>query len=107
MLNHYEVLGLDQENKILYTQDDIRRAYKQRALATHPDKRPGLIGEELEKAVEEFRKVQKAYFILGDVQKRKCYDEGTAIPEGISDDSSQDYNDFLQEIIQKNKNWCP
>ncbi|KAF4610704.1 hypothetical protein D9613_006913 [Agrocybe pediades] len=53
----------------------IRKAYRKRALETHPDKLdPGASKEEKEKAEEEFHKVHEAFETLSDAVKRKAYD---------------------------------
>lgn len=48
------------------TQDDIKKAYKQLALLHHPDKKGG---DDVE-----FKKINEAYQILSDPDKRKMYD---------------------------------
>ncbi|KAG8737311.1 hypothetical protein FRC12_017198, partial [Ceratobasidium sp. 428] len=63
----YETLELPRDASA----DEIRRAYKKRALKTHPDRAPPerkLIAE------EEFRKVNAAYEVLIDEEKRRIYD---------------------------------
>lgn len=59
----YEVLGLEKD----CSKGDIRKAYMKLARKEHPDK-----GGDPEK----FKKISKAYEILGDEEKRKLYDEG-------------------------------
>ncbi|KAH9935058.1 hypothetical protein B0H21DRAFT_759332 [Amylocystis lapponica] len=63
----YEVLGLDRNA----SPEDIRKAYKRKALQTHPDRLPPNITP-AEKAYSEeaFRKVNNAYEVLNDVQNR-------------------------------------
>lgn len=58
----YRVLGLSKEA----TQDDIRSAFKKLALQHHPDKKAG--------DDTEFKKINEAYQILSDVDKRRVYD---------------------------------
>ncbi|KAG9104235.1 hypothetical protein FRC06_004219 [Ceratobasidium sp. 370] len=69
----YETLELPRDA----TPDEIRRAYKKRALKTHPDRAPPerkLIAE------EEFRKVNAAYEVLIDEEKRRIYDRHGVYP---------------------------
>jgi len=63
----YDVLGLDKDA----SPDDIKRAYRKLILKLHPDKPTG--------DAEKFKKVQEAYEVLSDPQKRQNYDQfGTA-----------------------------
>jgi len=68
--NLYEILGLTQEA----TSDDIRKAYKKKALETHPDRFSGQPKAVMDSAEEEFRKVKNAYEVLRDSENRKAYD---------------------------------
>lgn len=53
------------------SEDDIKRAFRKKALATHPDKNPELPREQAEEA---FAQVGSAYEILKDPEKRQQYD---------------------------------
>ncbi|KAF8587840.1 DnaJ-domain-containing protein [Ramaria rubella] len=55
--------------------EDIRKAYRKKALQTHPDRLPqGATNAEKEAAAERFRQVNNAYEILIDSKNRKLYD---------------------------------
>ncbi|KAL0953547.1 hypothetical protein HGRIS_004769 [Hohenbuehelia grisea] len=75
-VTHYEVLGILKSA----TPSDIRRAYKRRALETHPDKL-GLQASDAEKEAAEaqFRSVCNAFEVLNDVKRRSAYDYTLAI----------------------------
>ena len=60
---HYDMLGVNSSA----TADEIRKAYKRKALKHHPDKGG---------SAATFRKVQTAYETLKDDQKRRKYDNG-------------------------------
>ena len=62
--NYYEVLGVSKDA----SQEDVRRAYKRCALRYHPDKM-----QDSDAAM--FKKVNEAYQILGDPERRSTYDE--------------------------------
>ncbi|KAJ3415838.1 hypothetical protein HDV05_003902 [Chytridiales sp. JEL 0842] len=63
---HYEVLGVER----LATDDDIKKAYRKKALIWHPDKNPDNVTE----ANRMFSQIQQAYEVLSDAQERAWYD---------------------------------
>ncbi|KAG6850784.1 hypothetical protein H0H93_008822 [Arthromyces matolae] len=70
--NLYDTLGISQNA----TTDEIRKAYKKRALQTHPDRLgPGVSDQEKRESEELFRKVNNAYEVLTDPQNRRLYDQ--------------------------------
>lgn len=62
----YSVLGVTREA----TPEEIKKAYRKRALECHPDRNP-----DNPKAAEEFKKVSEAYEALSDEGKRRIYDQ--------------------------------
>jgi len=65
-LNLYEVLGVSKDA----SEDDIKQAYRRRALETHPDKNI----HDREGATKRFAKVLEAYETLRDRTSRTAYD---------------------------------
>ena len=64
--DYYEVLGVAKTA----TADEIKKAYRKKAVQYHPDKNPG------DKAAEEkFKEAAEAYEVLSDPQKRQRYDQ--------------------------------
>lgn len=64
--DYYAVVGIGPEA----TPDEIRRAYRRRALECHPDRNPGD-----PEAAERFKEVSEAYAVLIDAAKRRQYDQ--------------------------------
>lgn len=65
MPDFYELLGLTSTA----TAAEIRTAYRRLALRWHPDRNPGDAGAE-----EQFKRLNDAYQILGDAERRRQYD---------------------------------
>lgn len=63
--NYYNVLGVDNDANI----EQIKKAYKKNALLWHPDK------NEAPEALDKFKKINEAYEVLSDSNKRKQYDD--------------------------------
>ncbi len=64
--DYYKLLGVDRGASV----EDIRKAYRRLARKYHPDLNPG------DKSAEErFKKVQEAYDVLSDPQKRQMFDQ--------------------------------
>lgn len=70
----YEVLDISKSA----TQEEIKKAYKKKAMKFHPDRNPGD-----ESAEMKFKESAEAYDVLGDEEKRRLYDQyGHAAFEG-------------------------
>lgn len=61
-MNYYEILGINETS----SQIDIKKAYRSLSLKLHPDKQGG--------NEDEFKKINEAYSVLSDPDKRRDYD---------------------------------
>jgi DnaJ homolog subfamily A member 5 len=64
--DYYELLGVDRQA----TEDEIKKAYRRKALELHPDRNYGNV----ENATKLFAEIQSAYEVLSDPQERAWYD---------------------------------
>ncbi len=78
MESYYDILQVSKTA----SDDEIKQAFRKLAMKYHPDKNPN---DKL--AEEKFKKVNEAYSVLSDSQKRRAYDFG-----GFSADSQYSYS---------------
>lgn len=86
----YSILHLNRNA----SQDDIKKAYKQLALQHHPDKKGG---DDIE-----FKKINEAYQILSDPDKRKMYD--VRYEDNVNLDILYNFATVLMGIVQEKLN---
>lgn len=74
--DHYATLGVSSTA----SQAAIRAAYRERAKETHPDRNPND-----PEAAARFRRIQKAYAVLSDTERRRRYDaRRAAVPDHVT-----------------------
>lgn len=71
--DYYEILGVGKDA----SEEEIKRAYKKKAIQYHPDRNPGN-----KEAEEKFKEAAEAYDVLRDPNKRARYDQFG--PEGLN-----------------------
>jgi len=87
--DYYEILGVSRNA----TQEEIKRAYRRLAKEYHPDRNPGD-----KEAEEKLKKINEAYSVLSDPEKRANYDRyGTADFQGID---MNGFSDLFSEIFR-------
>ncbi|MDD4589679.1 MAG: molecular chaperone DnaJ [Parabacteroides sp.] len=89
--DYYEVLGVDKNA----TADEIKKAYRKKAIQFHPDKNPGN-----KEAEENFKEAAEAYDVLSNPQKRQRYDQfGFGGFNGSSSSSGGDFGGMSMDDI--------
>ncbi|KAF2835929.1 DnaJ-domain-containing protein [Patellaria atrata CBS 101060] len=82
--SYYELLGVEKQA----SQDDIKKAYRRKALELHPDRNYGKEDD----ATKLFAEIQAAYEVLSDPQERAWYDSHeSAILRGNTGEESEHY----------------
>jgi len=64
MADYYEILDVTREA----SQEEIKKAYRKKAVKYHPDKNPGDV-----EAEKKFKEISEAYEVLSDEKKRQLY----------------------------------
>ena len=64
--DYYQILGVSPDTPA----EEIKKAYRRLALATHPDR-----NRQDPRAEERFKEINEAYGVLGDAEKRAQYDD--------------------------------
>jgi molecular chaperone DnaJ len=95
--DYYAILGVSRDA----SDNDIKKAYRRKAIQFHPDKNPGD-----QTAEEQFKAAAEAYSVLGDAQKRAMYDRfghsglgGGGGFRGFDSDIFSDFEDILGSVF--------
>ncbi|KAI1293545.1 DnaJ -like protein subfamily C member 7 [Halotydeus destructor] len=86
--DYYKILGVERNAN----DDEIKRAYKKRALVHHPDRHASATDTEKREQEKKFKEIGEAYAILSDSRKRTRYDQGVDI------DGSGEYSPGYADI---------
>ena len=86
--NPYEVLGVKRDA----TPEEVRRAYRKKSMACHPDLHPG------PDAQQEFERVKVAYDILSDADRRRRYDQTAGVD--LTKGARTAVKDFWKQVFR-------
>lgn len=70
--DYYKILGISRNA----TEDEIKKAYKKRALLHHPDRHSNASDAEKKDQEKKFKELGEAYAVLSDSNKKARYDCG-------------------------------
>jgi len=106
--DHYRVLGLT-SLRIKATDDQIKRAHRQKVLRHHPDKRKAA-GEEIKEDDDYFTCITKAFETLGNPVQRRAFDSvdplfDDDVPEVLKKDKQQDFFKVFPDVFVRNARW--
>ncbi|XP_016109752.1 dnaJ homolog subfamily C member 7-like [Sinocyclocheilus grahami] len=83
--DYYKVLGVDKNA----TEDELKKAYRKRALMHHPDRHSGASAEVQKEEEKKFKEVGEAFTVLSDPKKKSRYDSGHDLED---DDMNMDFD---------------
>ncbi|MGL4768850.1 MAG: DnaJ domain-containing protein [Mycoplasmoidaceae bacterium] len=92
--DYYKILGVEKNA----TQQEIKKAFRKKAMEFHPDRNKSSNAE------EEFKKINQAYEVLNDENKRKTYDQfGAEAANGNFSGGQGGFNGFsgFEDIFSK------
>lgn len=84
--DYYKILGVTKNAN----DDEIKKAYRKRALMHHPDRFPNETEEVKKEEEKKFKEVGEAYAVLSDPKKRSRYDNGQDLEDMSSGMSGAD-----------------
>lgn len=92
--DYYKILGVTKQA----TEDEIKKAYRKRALVHHPDRHANSTDEEKKEQERKFKELGEAYTVLSDPVKKSRYDSGQDLEEmnhSADIDPQQIYRQFF------------
>ncbi|CAH0726604.1 unnamed protein product, partial [Brenthis ino] len=95
--DYYKILGVEKTASV----DDIKKAYRKRALVHHPDRHAGAPDTERREQERRFKEVGEAYGVLSDPKKRARYDHGHDLDEDGSGMADIDPNMVFQTFFSR------
>ncbi|KAK3721197.1 hypothetical protein RRG08_044207 [Elysia crispata] len=95
--DYYKILGVHKTA----SEDEIKRAYKKRALIHHPDRHSNDTADKQKEEEKKFKELGEAYSILSDSKKKARYDSGQDLDEmeGFGGFDNVDPNQIFQAFF--------
>ncbi|XP_037332231.2 dnaJ homolog subfamily C member 7 isoform X1 [Pungitius pungitius] len=94
--DYYKVLGVNKNA----TEDEIKKAYRKRALLHHPDRHSGASPELQKEEEKKFKEVGEAFSVLSDPKKKSRYDSGQDLEEdGMNMGADFDANNIFKTFF--------
>lgn len=95
--DYYKILGIERNA----TDDEIKKAYRKRALIHHPDRHANASENEKKEQEVKFKELGEAYGVLSDPKKKGRYDSGQDLEDfdgGMSDiDPTHVFQSFFRQ----------
>ncbi|KAL1497071.1 hypothetical protein ABEB36_008093 [Hypothenemus hampei] len=104
--DYYKILGVEKNA----SEDDIKKAYRKRALVHHPDRHANATDAEKKEQEKKFKELGEAYGILSDAKKKARYDSGQDMDGFDGDMSDIDPTQVFQSFFgggRQDKDWFP
>jgi DnaJ family protein C protein 7 len=89
--DYYKILGVGKDA----SEDEIKKAYRKRALLHHPDRHSNASDGEKKEQEKKFKEVGEAYTVLSDSKKKMRYDSG----QDLEDLDGSSFGDFDPNTI--------
>ncbi|KAG8139896.1 hypothetical protein E2320_002647 [Naja naja] len=93
--DYYKILGVDKNA----SEDEIKKAYRKRALMHHPDRHSGASAEIQKEEEKKFKEVGEAFTILSDPKKKARYDSGQDLEEDGMNMGDFDANNIFKAFF--------
>uniref|UniRef100_A0A673ZCQ3 DnaJ homolog subfamily C member 7 n=2 Tax=Salmo trutta TaxID=8032 RepID=A0A673ZCQ3_SALTR len=93
--DYYKVLGVDKNA----TEDEIKKAYRKRALMHHPDRHSSASAEVQKEEEKKFKEVGEAFTVLSDPKKKSRYDSGHDLEDDTGNVGDFDANNIFKAFF--------